>query len=291
MTEQKAKRKLENMNLLDDFLFGKMISYQGIGETFVCELLRIIFNRKFDRLTVVPQKVYYGNDTDKHGARLDVYLEEIVTDNTMREEATVYDIEPDQNVRLENKTNLPKRTRFYHAMIDAGCLESGQNYGCLKNVIVIMITSYDPFGLDHVIYTIRSKCEELPDMPYDDGARTLFLYTGGSKGNISQELRDLLKYMEKTTEENATSATLRKIQKMVQQVKQDKGVTLEYMKIFEREEMLLEQGREEGRQEGRQEGRKEERANTEREKKRADIAEHKVKELLEELQRLQAQEE
>ena len=103
MTEQKAKRKLENMNLLDDFLFGKMISYQGIGEVFVRELLRIIFNRNFDRLTVVPQKVYYGNDTDKHGARLDVYLEEIVTDDTMREEATVYDIEPDQNAKIESR--------------------------------------------------------------------------------------------------------------------------------------------------------------------------------------------
>lgn len=277
MAEQKAKRKLENMNLLDDFLFGKMISYQGIGEVFVRELLRIIFNRNFDRLTVVPQKVYYGNDTDKHGARLDVYLEEIVTDDTMREEATVYDIEPDQNVKIESRANLPKRTRFYHAMIDSGCLESGHNYDCLKNVIVIMITSYDPFGLDHIIYTIRNKCEELPDMTYDDGARTLFLYTGGSKGNISQELHDLLKYMEKTTEENATSAALKKIQEMVKQVKQDKGVTLEYMKIFEREEMLIEQGREE------------ERVNTEREKERADIAERKVKELLEELQRLQAQ--
>lgn len=91
------------MNLLDDFLFGKMISYQGIGEVFVRELLRIIFNRNFDRLTVVPQKVYYGNDIDKHGARLDVYLEEIVTDDTMREEATVYDIEPDQNVKIESR--------------------------------------------------------------------------------------------------------------------------------------------------------------------------------------------
>ena len=49
MTEQRIKRKLEDLNLLDDFLFGKMVSYQGIGETFVRELLRIIFDRSFEK--------------------------------------------------------------------------------------------------------------------------------------------------------------------------------------------------------------------------------------------------
>ena len=269
------------MNLLDDFLFGKMVSYQGIGESFVRELLRIIFNLNFERLTVVPQKVYYGGDTDKHGARLDVYLEEMITEDEIFEEATVYDIEPDQNDKSENKLNLPKRTRFYHAMIDAGCLESGQSYQLLKNVIIIMITSYDSFGQEQFIYTIRNKCEELPDMPYEDGARTVFLYTGGTKGNISQELRDLLKYMEHTNEENATNEALQNIQNMVRQVKQDKGVTLEYMKIFEREQMIRDEGREEGRAEAR--------AELECEKQRADAAEQRVKELLEEIERLKAQ--
>ena len=70
------RRKLENLNLLDDFLFGTMVTYPGIGEAFVRELLKIIFQKEFGPLTVVPQKIYYGTDTDKHGARLDVYLEE-----------------------------------------------------------------------------------------------------------------------------------------------------------------------------------------------------------------------
>ena len=32
---------------------------------------------------MVPQKVYYGSNTDKHGARLDVYVEE-ETEETLR---------------------------------------------------------------------------------------------------------------------------------------------------------------------------------------------------------------
>lgn len=276
-----AKRKLEELNLIDDFLFGKLLSYPGIGEAFVRELLSIIFNREFGELTVIPQKVYYGSDTENHGARLDVYLEETVSEDGIVNNVTVYDVEPDQNNKKEYRENLPKRTRFYHAMIDTGCLEAGKDYKHLKNVVVIMIMPYDPFGLDHMIYTIRNKCEEIPDMPYEDGARTLFLFTKGKKGRGTQELCDLLAYMEQTTEENAKTESLRNIQTMVRQVKTDKGVSIEYMKIFEREEMLIEQGIEQGRML--------ERENVERERKRADAAEEEIKRLREELVRLQKQ--
>ena len=67
-----AKRKLEDLNLLDDFLFGSMVTHPKVGEKFVREILKTIFGKDFGKLTVVPQKVYYGIDTDKHGARLDV---------------------------------------------------------------------------------------------------------------------------------------------------------------------------------------------------------------------------
>lgn len=39
---------------------------------------------------------------------------------------------------------------------------------------------------------ISSKCEEIPDLPYDDGAKTLFLYTKGTEGNPPEELKKLL---------------------------------------------------------------------------------------------------
>lgn len=266
-----AKRRLEDLNLLDDFLFGTMVSYPEVGEAFVREVLQIIFRKKFGQLTIVPQKVYLGSDTDMQGARLDVYLEEKISGEDELEAATVYDMEPDKNDRLENRKSLPKRTRFYHAKIDAASLNSGENYKQLKNVVVIMITPYDPFNKDYMVYTVKNMCEELPDMPYDDGTRTLYLYTKGKKGTPSQELRQLLQYMENTTEENAKNNTLLGIHQMVNRVKRDKGVSLEYMKIFEREQML------------REEGREEERVNTEREKQRADQLADEVNKLREEL--------
>ena len=44
------------------------------------------------------------------------------------------------------------------------------------------------------------------------------------------------------------------IHRMVQTVKQDKEVSLEYMKILERERMIREEGREEGIKEGKRDG-------------------------------------
>ncbi len=53
-------KKLEELNLVDDFLFGAVLSYPEIGEEFARKLLETVFERKFGKLTVIPQKVYYG---------------------------------------------------------------------------------------------------------------------------------------------------------------------------------------------------------------------------------------
>lgn len=109
-----------------------------------------------------------------------------------------------------------------------------------------------------MIYTIRNHCVENPKLPYEDGARTIFLYTKGRKGRDNESLSHLLDYMENTTRENAVSEELEAIQEMVDVVKEDAEVTVAYMKGFERDQMFLE------------EGKKQERGNTLKEKQRAD---------------------
>ena len=255
-----AKRKLEDLNLLDNFLFGSMVTHPELGESFVRELLQIIFNRQFGKLVVIPQKVYYGTDTDIHGARLDVYLEAPLLDTDMGN-SVVYDLEPDKNSDIKAVEALPRRVRFYHAKIDGDCLQSGKDYENLKNVTVVFISPYDPFGENHMVYTIRNMCEEIPSLKYDDGARTIFLYTKGTEGTPPKEISQLLHYMEHTTTENAVNGSLKSIDRMVNAVKHDKEVSLSYMKMIEWEKMLIRQGREE------------ERANIERERLRADSAE------------------
>lgn len=100
----------------------------------------------------------------------------------------------------------------------------------------------------------------------------------------------MLHYMEHTTEENAKNESLRSIHRMVQIVKQDGEVSLEYMKIFEREEMLVRQGVQQGIQQGIQQGVKLEKINTERERQRAEQAEKEVARLKEELAKIKESE-
>lgn len=119
-----------------------------------------------------------------------------------------------------------------------------------------------------MIYTIRNHCVENPELPYEDGARTIFLYTKGRKGRDNESLSQLLDYMENTTRENAVSEELEAIQEMVDVVKEDAEVTVAYMKGFERDQMFLEEGKELGR--------KLEQENTLREKNRADTEKNRA---------------
>ena len=248
------QRKLEELNLIDDFLFFKMLENEVIGEEFGRYLLEIIFDRKIGKLKVIPQKVYYGSNTDKHGIRLDVYMEEELSNDTLLREATIYDIEPEADAKKSKKESIPRRVRFYHSTIDVRSLGAGKDYKDLKKVIVVMIMPFDPFGYDQMIYTIQNQCLEVPELPYDDGAKTMFLYTKGTKGNPTARLRELLHYLEDTKPENVKNEDLRAIHNLVKVVKQDAEVSREYMKWYERDQMIKEEGIEEGLQKGLQKG-------------------------------------
>ena len=67
--------------------------------------------------------------------------------------------------------------KILYAIIDSRSLKSGEDFGKLKQVYVIFICNYDPFGYDRVLYTIKNRCLEEPEMNYDDGAETIVLYT------------------------------------------------------------------------------------------------------------------
>jgi hypothetical protein len=51
-----TRRKLEELNLVDNFLIGEMMTHPIVGEPFVRALLKMIFQREFGKITVAPQK-------------------------------------------------------------------------------------------------------------------------------------------------------------------------------------------------------------------------------------------
>ena len=290
------RKRLEDMNLLDDFLFNAVMTFPGIGERF-CMLLQVVLGREIGRLRVVAQRAFGGRDEGFRGARLDVLAEEELMD--VLADPSVFDIEPDNNGDVVSLKDLPKRVRFYHAIIDSRCLKKGEGFGKLKRVFVIFVCSYDPFDRGRMVYTIRNMCEEVPEMEYDDGLRTVFLNTKGDGAGVPEELVALLRFLEDTREVNAVNDVLRELLEMVRVVKEDGKVTVAYMKSFEIEQMWINKGIEQGISQGIaqgieqgisqgisqgitqgiEQGRSEEWANTLREKARADRLERELRKL------------
>ena len=103
-------------------------------------------------------------------------------------ETAVYDVEAEKDDHEKAVKAIPKRMRFYRAKLDGRGLKVGEEYGKLRKLIMIMITPFDPFGLNRMRYTVRNACLEVPEMPYDDGATMIFLNTKGNPDDESEEL-------------------------------------------------------------------------------------------------------
>ena len=101
-------------------------------------------------------------------------------------------------------------------------MESGWDYQKLKNVYIIMILPYDPFDRNRMVYTVKNQCVEAPDIPYEDGAKKIYLNTKGTEGTPSQALKNMLKYIENSIAENVTDTNIQAIHNYVSEVKQDR---------------------------------------------------------------------
>ncbi|MEE0106551.1 MAG: hypothetical protein UEY91_07150 [Lachnospiraceae bacterium] len=101
----KQKKTLQDLSLIDNFLFGAMMTDPDVGIPFSRKLIKLILGKEIADIQITPQKVFYGVDTDMHGARLDVYIEETVSADGQTEEmaqiieddSSIFDIEPEKN--------------------------------------------------------------------------------------------------------------------------------------------------------------------------------------------------
>ena len=172
-------------------------------------------------------------------------------------EGKVYNTEMQQKKR----NDLAKRSRYYQSMIDTSLLEPGiPSYNLLKDSYIIMITPFDLFGYGKYQYTFVPICQEEPGCILEDGAVRIFLNTRGTNPEeVSQELVDLLHYLEHTTDEEAEktdSQRIRRIHSHVCKVKSSEEIGVKYMQAWEEKYYEREEGREEGIKEGMERGRK-----------------------------------
>lgn len=259
-TKTRNIRKLQELDLIDDFLFQEVVANPDTGEEFCRILLRVILGKEIRKVKVVPQRNILGSDTDRHGIRLDAYIEDVSHDEIMgdrdmldaRITKDIYDFEPD---KVYEKNALPRKVRYYHGLIDTKLLETGTDYEELPNVFIIMILPYDPFDKNRMVYTIKNQCVEDRSVTYEDGAIKMFLYTKGTQGNPRQELKDMLQYIEKSVEDNIVNQDIDIVHAMVQHIKQNREVGINYMKSWEWERYITKKATEEGKKEGWADGR------------------------------------
>ena len=65
-----GKKNIEELNLMDDFLMGSVLSYPVVGPEVCRKMISIILSRKSGVGSF--RKSIFRADTDKHGTRLDV---------------------------------------------------------------------------------------------------------------------------------------------------------------------------------------------------------------------------
>lgn len=239
----KNKKSLQDLTLLDRFLFAEVMEDPKTFEN----ILSIILGEDIS-IKGRPQSEHESRTLPlKRQVRLDVWAED--------ETDAVYNVE----AQKENTKNLPHRSRFYQALIDSKLLDPGEvDFSNMKDCYSIIIAPFDLFGRGLYQYTFQMTCAET-GQPLEDGATRIFLNTHGKNSeDISPELKELLYYMEHTTEEiSCSTSRLQEIKNHVNIVKSSEEIGVKYMQEWEEKILEKRKARAEGLAEGRAEGRTE----------------------------------
>ena len=80
--------------------------------------------------------------------------------------------------------------------MDIDDLGEGEDYLQLRNSIVIFICTFDPYKMDHHIYTFENRCIQNETLKLDDGTTKIFLNTKGTINDVPLPLKLFLDYID-----------------------------------------------------------------------------------------------
>ena len=205
------------LSIKHDFMFKKVMRSKRICKHLLEEVLQTkIADISYPETEKTIEPAY-----DSRGIRLDVTVDD--------DKHTHYNLE----MQVKNIKNpdtgiyvLPKRTRYYQAMIDIESLQKGQDYDLLPPTFIIFICVFDFFNEGNYIYTFKKCCLENLHLELPDETTTMFLNTVGNHGNITNDLKSFFAYVNK---EVITSDFTKQIDEEVTDIKHNKKVRKEYM--------------------------------------------------------------
>ncbi|MCD8110772.1 MAG: Rpn family recombination-promoting nuclease/putative transposase [Clostridiales bacterium] len=229
------RKQLNKLTLLDRFLFAEAMEDPENMQA----VLEIILGKDVV-LNQLPQTEKEQRASSRfRTVRLDVWAQD--------SGGSVYDVEAQQR----NTGNLPKRSRFYQALIDRQLMEPGDaDFNKLNPVFIIIISPFDLFGEKKFVYTFSMQCRESPGLELHDEVVRIFLNTHGKNDHeVSDELRELLYYMEHTNDKDQPVKSLR-VQKLAQNVtdiQNNAEVGVRYMQAWEERVIELQEARKDER--------------------------------------------
>ena len=246
MKHTNPPKKLQDLNLMDRFLFSEVIES--------AEAYKIILEIILEREINFKGEPVAENEKRKELlgkiARIDVCA--IGDDNR------VYNAE----VQKENQNNLHKRMRYYGALMTSKLLPEGTiDYNRLSYLCMIVIAGFDMGGEGKYRYTVRRMYEGYPDKEVYDGEVILYLNTKGKdSAGVSDELIAMLEYFEETTDDKALSSGYERIirlNEIVSSIKASDEIGVKYMNAYEERMHDIQEAREQGEKTGEERGRTE----------------------------------
>ena len=246
MNHTNPPKKLQDLNLMDRFLFSELIES--------AEAYKIILEIILEREINFKGEPVAENEKRKELlgkiARLDVCA--------IGDDDRVYNAE----VQKENQNNLHKRMRYYGALMTSKLLPEGTiDYNRLSDLCMIVIAGFDMGGEGKYRYTVRRMYEGYPDKEVYDGEVILYLNTKGKDtAGVSNELIAMLEYFEETTDDKALSSGYERIirlNEIVSSIKASDEIGVKYMNAYEERMHDIQEAREQGEKTGEERGRTE----------------------------------
>ena len=230
--------KFANLTIQSDFIFKKVMSRKRICKHLLEELLQI----EIADINYLEAEKTLEPEYTSRGIRLDI----IVADD----KNTHYNLE----MQVKNNKNpdtdtyvLPKRSRYYQALLDFDLLQAGQPYDLLPPTFIIFICIFDFFEKGNYVYTFKKRCLENLELELSDEATTMILNTKGTHGDISKDIKSFYDYVNNHI---VTTDFTKQIDDEISYLKLDTKVRREFMLM---EARLLDERRE-GKAEGIAEG-------------------------------------
>ena len=227
----------EELTICDNFLFLKVMQNKRICKRLIEKILGIRIRQISYPVTEKTIDIRY----DSKSVRLDVFVED--------DQGTLYDIEM-QTTDGDTPDELPKRARYYQAMMDMDVLNKGELYTQLRKSFVIFICTFDPFEGRKSIYTFQETCKENPALAMGDETTKIFLNSLGSREGLDSDIAAFLDYVNGLS---AKGRFTKSIESEVRKVKAHKETRWEYMTLMMEIKKQWQEGHAEGRAEGKAE--------------------------------------